>query len=45
MLIATGRLRTEGQKRGTKHLPGSGGVSKGKTSKKAGKRARKAKKK
>jgi hypothetical protein len=41
VLIATGRLRTEGQKRGTKYLPGSGKAALAKakaTIKKAGKR-------
>jgi hypothetical protein len=50
-LITTGRLRTEGQKRGTKYLPGSGkaapskagpGRKKSKAGKRAGKRAKKA---
>lgn len=38
VLIATGRLRTEGQKRGTRYLPGSGKAPRGKAAKKAGKR-------
>jgi predicted ArsR family transcriptional regulator len=38
VLIATGRLRTEGQKRGTKYLPGSGKAPQAKAAKKAGKR-------
>lgn len=45
-LIATGRLRTEGQKRGTKYLPGSGkAAAKNAGKRKAGKRGRKAAKK
>lgn len=49
VLIATGRLRTTGQKRGTKYLPGSGKAASAKSKKagkrKAGKRGRKAAKK
>jgi hypothetical protein len=41
VLIATGRLRTEGQKRGTKYMPGSGRASKAKAAKKAGRKAAK----
>jgi len=42
VLLGTGRLRTEGQKRGTKYFAGSGGSSaaKPKASKKAGRKAK-----
>jgi hypothetical protein len=41
VLVADGKLRTEGQKRGTKYFEGGGGRRKAKAAKKAGKAGRK----